>query len=65
MSKLVETLRVAFSYVTQGTPFEEIAPLLDELDEVKVAVWREDESVKLPIYSKKRRCLYRHLCSFC
>lgn len=52
MSKLVEILKKAFSCATQGRTIDEIAPLLEQLDEVKVKVWREHETVKLPTYAK-------------
>lgn len=52
MSKLVDILTTAFQYVTQGATIKEIKPLLKQLDEVHVKVWREDETVKLPTYAK-------------
>lgn len=52
MSKLVDNLITAFAYATQGATIREIIPLLEELDKVKVKVWREHESVKLPTYAK-------------
>lgn len=52
MSKLVDNLITAFAYATQGATVKEIIPLLEELDEVKVKVWREDDTVKLPTYGK-------------
>lgn len=52
MSKLVDNLITAFTYATQGATIREIIPLLEELDEVKVKVWREDDTVKLPTYGK-------------
>ena len=52
MSKLVDNLITAFAYATQGATIREIIPLLEELDEVKVKVWREDDTVKLPTYGK-------------
>ena len=52
MSKLVDILTTAFSWATQGATINEIAPLLEQLDEVKVKVWRENETVKLPTYAK-------------
>ena len=52
MSKLVDNLITAFAYATQGATIREIIPLIEELDKVKVKVWREHESVKLPTYAK-------------
>lgn len=52
MSKIVDILTTAFSYATQGATIKEIAPLIKQLDEVKVKVWREDDTVKLPTYGK-------------
>lgn len=52
MSKLVDILTTAFQYVTQGATVKEIKPLLEQLDETEVKVWREDETVKLPVYAK-------------
>lgn len=52
MSKIVDNLITAFAYATQGATIKEIIPLLEELDEVKVKVWREDDTVKLPTYGK-------------
>lgn len=52
MSKLVDNLITAFEYSMQGASIRAIIPLLEELDKVKVKVWREHESVKLPTYAK-------------
>lgn len=52
MSKLVDNLITAFAYATQGATIREIIPLIEELDKIKVKVWREHESVKLPTYAK-------------
>lgn len=52
MSKLVDNLITAFAYATQGATIREITPLIEELDEVKVKVWRKDDTVKLPTYGK-------------
>ena len=52
MSKLVNNLITAFAYATQGATIREIIPLIEELDEVKVKVWRENDTVKLPTYGK-------------
>lgn len=53
MSKIVDVLTTAFSYAAQGATIKEIAPLIQQLDEVKVKVWRENEDVKLPVYAKQ------------
>ena len=52
MSKLVDILKKAFDYAIQGESMGEINSLLDQLDKVKVKIWREHESVKLPTYAK-------------
>ena len=52
MSKLVDILKKAFDYAIQGESMGEINSLLEQIDKVKVKVWREHESVKLPIYAK-------------
>lgn len=52
MSKTVDILTTAIGWVIEGKPFGCIANKLRELDEVKVKVWREDETVKLPTYAK-------------
>lgn len=52
MSKLVDILKKAFDYAIQGESMGDINSLLEELDKVKVKVWRENESVKLPTYAK-------------
>lgn len=52
MSKLVDVLTIAFSYTISGATIREVAPLIEQLDECKVKVWRESEDVKLPTYGK-------------
>lgn len=52
MSKFVDTLVTAIDLAMQGAPFGYVVSKLKELDECKVKVWREDETVKLPIYAK-------------
>lgn len=52
MSKLVDILKKAFDYAIQGESMGEINSLLEQIDKVKVRVWREHESVKLPTYAK-------------
>lgn len=53
MSKFVDTLTTAIGWAMQGAPFGDVANKLKELDECKVKVWREDETVKLPTYAKQ------------
>lgn len=53
MSKFVDTLTTAICWAMQGAPFGNVANKLKELDECKVKVWREDETVKLPTYAKE------------
>lgn len=52
MSKTVDILTTAIGLAMQGASFNDVANKLKELDEVKVKVWREDETVKLPTYAK-------------
>ena len=52
MSKTVDILTIAIGWAMQGASFKDVANKLKELDEVKVKVWREDETVKLPTYAK-------------
>lgn len=52
MSKFVNVLTTAISWAIQGASFNAVANKLKELDECKVNVWREDETVKLPTYGK-------------
>lgn len=52
MSKFVDTLTTAIGWAMNGAPFGDVANKLAELDECKVKVWREDETVKLPTYGK-------------
>lgn len=53
MSKLTDTLITAFAWATQGETIREIAPLIKQLDEVKVKIYRESKDVKLPTYAKQ------------
>lgn len=53
MSKTVDILTTAIGWAMQGAPFGDVANKLKELDEVKVKVWREDDTVKLPVYAKQ------------
>lgn len=52
MSKTVDILTIAIGWAMQGASFKDVAKKLKELDECKVKVWREDETVKLPTYAK-------------
>ena len=52
MNKTVDILTTAIGLAMQGASFNDVANKLKELDEVKVKVWREDETVKLPTYAK-------------
>lgn len=52
MSKLVNVLARCFEYVNEGAPIGHIVSELKQLDECKVKVWREDETVKFPTYAK-------------
>lgn len=52
MSKTVDILATAIGWAMQGASFSDVAEKLKELDECKVKVWREDETVKLPTYAK-------------
>lgn len=52
MSKFVEVLKTAIALSMQGAQVDNVYKILDELDECKVKVWREDETVKLPVYKK-------------
>lgn len=52
MSKVVDVLTTAIGWAMEGASFKDVAKKLKELDECKVKVWREDETVKLPTYGK-------------
>lgn len=52
MSKFVEILKTAIALSMQGADIDNVYKILDELDECKVKVWREDDTVKLPTYAK-------------
>lgn len=52
MSKTVDILTTAIRSAVNGEPFDNVVNKLKELDEVKVKVWREHESVKLPTCAK-------------
>lgn len=53
MSKIVDVLTTAIGWAMEGAPLKNVANKLKELDECKVKVWREDETVKLPTYAKQ------------
>lgn len=53
MSKLVGVLSDCFAYMQTDAPLGAIIERLKTLDECKVKVWREDETVKLPTYGKE------------
>ena len=53
MSKTVDILTTAIGWAMQGAPLSDVSKKLKELDECKVKVWREDETVKLPTYGKE------------
>lgn len=52
MSKTVDILTIAIGWAMQGASFGDVANKLKELDECKVKVWRENDTVKLPTYGK-------------
>lgn len=52
MSKIVEIISEALRTLHYNNNVEEACGILNQLDECKVKVWREDETVKLPTYAK-------------
>lgn len=52
MSKIVNVISEALRTVFYNNDIEKACDILTELDEVKVKVWREDDTVKLPTYGK-------------
>lgn len=52
MSKIVNVISEALRTVFYNNDIEKACDVLAELDEVKVKVWREDDTVKLPTYGK-------------
>ena len=52
MSKIVNVISEALRTVFYNNDIERACDVLAELDEVKVKVWREDDTVKLPTYGK-------------
>ena len=53
MSKLVDIISEALRALHYNNNVEEACSILGLLDECKVKVWREDETVKLPTYAKE------------
>lgn len=53
MSKVVDVISEALRALHYSNDVEEACSILSLLDECKVKVWREDETVKLPTYSKE------------
>lgn len=52
MSKIVDVIGDALRTLHYNNDVEEACGILAQLDECKVKVWREDETVKLPTYAK-------------
>lgn len=52
MSKIVNVIGEALRALHYSNDVEKACGILAELDECKVKVWREDETVKLPTYAK-------------
>ena len=52
MSKIVDVIGEALRTLHYTNDVEEACGILAELDECKVKVWREDDTVKLPTYGK-------------
>ena len=53
MSKVVDVISEALRALHYSNNVEEACSILGLLDECKVKVWREDNTVKLPTYSKE------------
>lgn len=53
MSKTVDVISEALRALHYSNDVEEACSILAKLDECKVKVWREDETVKLPTYGKE------------
>ena len=53
MSKTVDVIANAIRLAMAGEPMAVIHGTLSELDDVEVKVWREDDSIQLPIYAKE------------
>lgn len=52
MSKIVNVISEALRTAFYSNDIEKACDILTELDEVKVKVWREDDTVKFPTYGK-------------
>ena len=52
MSKIVNVISEALRTAFYSNDIEKACDILTKLDEVKVKVWREDDTVKLPTYGK-------------
>ena len=52
MSKIVDVISDALRTLHYSNDVEEACGILSQLDECKVKVWREDDTVKLPTYGK-------------
>ena len=52
MSKIVNVISEALRTVFYSNDIEKACDILTKLDEVKVKVWRKDDTVKLPTYGK-------------
>lgn len=53
MSKTVDVIANAIRLAMDGESMDVIHGTLSELDNVEVKVWREDNSIQLPIYAKE------------
>lgn len=53
MSKTVDVIANAIKLAMDGESMDVIHGTLSELDDVEVKVWREDDSIQLPIYAKE------------
>ena len=53
MSKIVDVIGDALRSLYYNSDVEEACGILSQLDECHVKVWREDETVKLPTYTKQ------------
>lgn len=52
MSKIVNVISEALRTAFYSNDIEKACDIITELDEVKVKVWREDDTVKFPTYGK-------------
>lgn len=53
MSKLVDVISESLRTLYYDEDVEKACDIIAELDECKVKVWREDDTVKLPTYAKE------------